>query len=502
MRLFPSLILMLATLVPGLAAAVRPPNILWIVSEDNSQNLGCYGDTHARTPHLDRLARDGVRFTNAFVPYPVCSPSRASFLTGLYPQQNGHVGLATGNYALYDAKTPNIITYLRPAGYKLGLIGKLHINPASAFSFDFRAIPDANFARKTPVGAYVAGAKKFWSESADHPWFLSVNVPDAHLPFVRQADGSPAKPFTSVEPLPWVGTDSPRLREVTADYYNSMARLDDWVGELLKALEESGEAENTLVIYFSDHGAQFPRGKYTVYEGGLLIPMIARWPGKIMPGLVRDELVSTLDLIPTALKQAGVVQPAELKGMDLSPLFTPGPVKSWRQYIFGLTTGAMPDHCFVQESVRDDRWKLIWSPPQPRPNQIATHEFGDGTRFPSLVTGFVEDEVANARPEAKAQFKVWKNPPPYELYDLKTDPHEWKNLADRPEHAAVKERLIQALQSMQTEISDPFSDPGMLKAYIDEQFANPSVLVRANAKFRWSYLDKFRAWREARMSGK
>src|SRR6056297_1187621 len=182
------------------------PNILWIVSEDNGPELGCYGDPYARTPRLDRLAAEGVRFENAFVPYSVCSPSRAAFLTGLHPHQNGQIGLATHKFAMYDENTPNVVTVLKPAGYSTGLIGKLHVNPESAFPFDFKEIPGANFNRKLDAEDYVAHARDFWKQAADadQPWFLSVNFPDAHLPFLREAHGLPEDPLTAedVQPLP------------------------------------------------------------------------------------------------------------------------------------------------------------------------------------------------------------------------------------------------------------------------------------------------------------
>lgn len=157
--------------------SIAAPNILLIVSEDNGPELGCYGDPYARTPHLDRLAADGVRFENAFVPYSVCSPSRACFLTGLHPHQNGQIGLATHKFAMYREDTPNLVTLLKPAGYHTGLIGKLHVNPESAFPFDYRAISSSNFQRQSSVAEYAASAAEFFAQAiaADKPWFLSVN---------------------------------------------------------------------------------------------------------------------------------------------------------------------------------------------------------------------------------------------------------------------------------------------------------------------------------------
>ena len=264
-----------------LPAAAEKPNILLIVSEDNGPEIGCYGDPYVQTPVLDRLAKEGVRFENAFVPYSVCSPSRACFLTGLYPHQNGQIGLATHKFAMYR-DWPNLFTVLKAAGYRTGLIGKLHVNPESAFPVDFRAIRSANFGKRD-MSSYAKAAGEFFSENTKKPFFLSINYPDAHYPLHRQHYGLPEKPLNGevVKPLPWVGADSPRLREFTANYYNCMRRLDDGVGLLLKELEKAGKAENTLTIYIGDHGAQFSRGKCSVYEAGLRIPFIVHWKGKI-----------------------------------------------------------------------------------------------------------------------------------------------------------------------------------------------------------------------------
>ncbi len=198
-----------------------PPNILLIVSEDNGQNLGCYGDPNAVTPNLDALAAQGVRFTNAYTTQSVCSPGRASILTGLYPHQNGQFGLATHKYAMYEA-FPNIPSLLNPAGYRTGIIGKLHVNPEWAFPFDFwwNDRDYISFQHRDMVKATEMAAS--FISGDDSPFFLMVNYPDAHLPFLRQECGLPEKPFTAddVTPLPAGGIDTPRIREHTADYYN------------------------------------------------------------------------------------------------------------------------------------------------------------------------------------------------------------------------------------------------------------------------------------------
>ena len=481
------------------AAAADRPNILLIVSEDNGPELGCYGDPYARTPNLDRLASEGVRFENAFVPYSVCSPSRACFLTGLHSHENGQIGLATHKFALYHEATPNIVTLLKPAGYRTGLIGKLHVNPESAFPFDFRAIRGANFNRKNKAEEYVSAARKFWEASEGKPWFLSVNYPDAHLPFIRKTGGRPAKPQTGkdVKMLPWVGADSDRLREVMADYYNFMARLDDWVGMLLEALHESGADENTLVIYIGDHGAQFPRGKGSVYEGGLRVPFIVRWPGQAKPGVVRKELVSTLDILPTALKAASVAYSGPLSGRRLQPLLAVARPDDWRQYIFAMTTGSFPRNCYIQKSIRDARFKLI-SNPRPGTENFIAGSYLDHKHQHFVISGVRPDERATVSAEAEAAFRIWERPPRYELYDLQSDPHEWSNLADDPKRAATKKRLIAALEKFQRETRDPFLDPANVESFVAEQLDYRDLRYRKQKEFEWDYLSRFRQWREGR----
>lgn len=490
-------VLVLIVLTMAASAKAEQPNVLLIVSEDNGPELGCYGDQFARTPYLDALAAEGLRFENAFVPYSVCSPSRAAFLTGLYPQQNGQIGLATHKFAMYDKETPNIVTLLKSAGYYTGLIGKLHVNPESAFPFDFRAISHANFNRKVTVEEYAQAAARFFQDRQGKPFFLSVNYPDAHLPFIKQTDGRPPKPLEAndVKPLPWAGVDSPRIREQVANYYNCLARLDEGVSLLLEELDKANATKNTLVIYIGDHGAQFPRGKGTVYEGGLRVPLIIRWPGRVPAGIVRQELVSTIDLLPTVLSAAGVSPSSSLPGRPLQPLFSKEATPEWRRYNFGFTTGSFPRACFVQHSIRDERFKLI-SNPRPGTDNLDAQTYLDPNHQHFVVSGATPEEQANAPGYVQEAFRRWSHPPRYELYDLKRDPHEWKNLAEDPEFAEEKARLVAALKAWQTQIRDPFLVPEHVEAYVKEQLANRDLGYRKQKDFRWSYLANFKAWRD------
>lgn len=470
-----------------------PPNILLIVSEDNGPELGCYGDPYARTPNLDRLAAEGVRFTRAYVPQAGCSQSRASFLTGLYPHQHGQIGLATWGFRLYREDTPNLPRSLKAAGYRTGIIGKLHINPESAFPFDFHEITGANFNRKQ-LGDYAKHAASFISASYT-PFFLSINYPDAHDPWLRQVEGLPKSPQTGAEvkAMPYMGIDPPAMREMVADYYNSLARLDSMVGDLLATLEKSGKADNTLVIYIGDHGADMLRGKRTCYEGGLRIPLIIRWPGKAKPQ-VRDELVSTIDLMPTVLAACGAAPVANLPGLALQPLFNTAPAE-WRTHLFAeYHTHAAASNYHPQRSVRTDRFKLIENllPDTLNPDYADTLRKLEGDAKGRGETAFKDSlpqAIAAASTEVRAAYAVMEKPPRYELYDLQNDPHEFHNLAADPARAATLTELQTQLTAWREQTTDPLLDPQNLARLTAEVTA---IKSKADGKQRpWGYPDYF-----------
>lgn len=469
MRLALTLLVVCMALLHGCASrtAADPPNILLIVSEDNGPELGSYGDPYVRTPQLDALARDGVRFSRAYVAQAGCSQSRAAFLTGLYPHQNGQIGLATWRFRLFREDTPNLVTELQRAGYRTGIIGKLHVNPASAFPFDFARIPGANFQRKD-LKAYAANAREFIAES-DRPFFLSVNYPDAHRPFLNDADGLPQAPLTGsdVKPLAYMGIDFPALRTETAGYYNSLSRLDSLIGDLLEVLQHSGKANRTLIVYLGDHGADLFRGKRTSYEGGVRIPLIIQWAGGQEPGQVRDELVSTIDLMPTLLAAAGAEAPTGLRGRSLLPLIA-GESVDWRKRLFTEFHLHSNHNYYPQRTVRDERYKLIQNlmPDQVNPG----YDFTAGRFYSEDELGKALDEAPERVREAYARMR---KPPEFELYDLERDPYELENLAPDPDHQSVLTELKEALLEWRSETADPFLDKEnvtRLKAEIDATF--------------------------------
>jgi len=449
---------LLATLATGVPGHAERPNILLIVSEDNGPELGCYGDPFVKTPVLDKLAAEGVRFHNAYVPQAGCSQSRAAFFTGLYPHQNGQIGLATWKFRMYREDTPNLVRSLKAAGYRTGIIGKLHVNPKSAFPFDFKKNSKSNFSRQN-LSSYAEHAEEFFT-AGDEPFFLSVNYPDPHRPFIKQIEGLPENPLTGsdVKPLTYFGLDTPQLRSDTADYYNCMCRLDSMIGDLLDVLARTGKSKNTLVVYIGDHGADLLRGKRTSYEGGVRIPMIVRWPGEVKSKVVRHELVSTIDLMPTILEVADCKPVANLPGRSLSPLLHGDSTTKteWRKQIFTEYHLHSAHNFYPQRTVRNARYKLI--------HNLLPRQINPGYKFTfrKFYQGLAE-KIDEAPEQIRAAYHRMKSPPEFELYDLQEDPYEFQNLADDKGYAEILAQLQKQLASWRKNTNDPLLNADNLK---------------------------------------
>ena len=466
------------------------PNILLIVSEDNGPDLGCYGVDDVHTPHLDQLAGEGIMFRNAFVTYSVCSPSRGTIYTGLYPHQNGQIGLATHNYSMY----PDIITlpvYLKEAGYRTGCIGKIHVNPESAVPWDFRPgglLNGANFGKKKmPLYAEKAGE---FINASDSLFFLMVNYPDAHYPLQETVEGLPTTLVAGEDldgALPFVGANSERLRLFTANYYNCMNRLDESVGMLLDVLEKSGKEENTLIIYLGDHGAQFSRGKCSNYEGALKVPFMIKWPGVVSENRKTDELISTIDLLPTLLNAAGMDIPENLPGLSLEAFYQDINPSKWRENIYADGAGSAAKFCYPRRSIRNNRYKLIHNLIQDRDNP---HFLSYANHINVHFSGGTEIEEIEASPEnIREAYSVWKNPPEFELYDLENDPNEFKNLSNNPDFSEILKDLQTQLVDWQKSTNDPFLHQDILKRYVQENDAN---VGKAGRKVEWEYHSYFK----------
>lgn len=517
----------LLLIVSGLACfsrvAAESPNILFIVSEDNGPELGCYGDPYASTPTLDQMAKEGVLFNRAFVPYSVCSPSRACFYTGMHVAQNGHEGLQTHKFSMYESY-PTFFKLLQESGYRTGLIGKLHINPGGSVSsyIDYRAITGSNFGQSARnMSTYATKANDFFTgnySGADtsKPFVLTINYPDAHLPMHHLAptsntadvDTLPKDPMSweDVDTIPWVGVTSQRLRDQTAGYYNCLRRLDDGIKMLLDHLDAAEAAGtisgDTLIIYLGDHGAQFSRGKTSVYEAGLRVPLIVKWAGNTadLPGEFNHDnhLVSSIDIMPTILQAAGVSIPGQCSGFALQPLLN-NESPPWRQYIFGHGSGSYPGANYVQLSARNARYKLIYNPfketsmdasLQNLHNRSAQAYLGGSGHFEAGCRQAEIDDASTPQ-HVKDAYALYLNPPLYELYDLQVDPDEWINLADDPAYSTHKQELIDALEAWQKDpaIADPWVNLANVENFGLMQEAAIGTNYRSDGSFAWDYLD-------------
>jgi len=480
----------LCAAVVSLQAAERP-NILLIVSEDNGQELSCYGDKNVKTPHLDSIARDGMLFENAYVSQSVCSPSRGTIFTGLYPHQNGQIGLATHKYAMFN-KWPTTYAMMQKAGYFTGLLGKTHVNPASIVEdfVNYRKITKGNFAKKH-LAKYASHSAEFFKKAGDKPFFLTVNYPDAHHPLQNQVGGRPAKPLKPDEVglIPFIGTQNKRMQAIAAAYYNCMLRLDGCVGELLAELKKSGKFENTIIIYIGDHGAQLPRGKIFATEAGMKIPYIVSWPGKVQAGVKSNKLVSTIDLMPTFCSLAGVEPPKGLPGRSLIPLIT-GKSEEWRKYLAYERNCDAINLYYPQRAFRDERYKIIWSPLAAKGRaDTGAHDNIKQPKWWKRGCSYSAQEVEELPADIKQAYETWLNPPEYQLYDLKNDEWEFKNLAGKPEFATVEKRLKAELEKWMKETNDWAADPIKLKQLTDEHDQLTKAKKGKYPKDGWKYLE-------------
>ncbi len=441
-----------ATAIAG-AQETTAPDILLITLDDLGIQVGTYGHPYVRTPNIDKLADQGIQFENAWVTQPGCSPSRGSIMTGLYPHQNGLVGLAHLGYKM-DKPYPTIPALLKQAGYHTGVVGKVHVAPGPPFDYDVQ--PGKKLQAKNPA-AYAEHVKKFLKQTGDNPYFLNVSFVDPHRPFVRQVNGLPEKPLTAseIKPLPFLGdVNTTAVREDVAGYYNNIMRADAGIGMVLDVLRKAGRLDNTLIILIGDHGAPFTRGKTSGYNSGYQIPFLVKWPGVSKAGTHSKALVSTIDILPTFLDAAGLPERPELPGLSLRKVVK-NPEHPHRDYMFGEHTAHIPYDFFPRRTVRSQRYQLIHNLLSPRPNPE------DGSYECAAWDAVMKHDQGSS--QAKALFQRFAHPPEYELYDLQNDPHSFVNLADDPEHAETLEQLKQQIAQWQKRTGDRVHEPGVLQ---------------------------------------
>lgn len=449
-----ALVLLLVFGTLTLIAADSRPNIVWIVGEDMGPELGCYGDAQAITPNMDRLAREGVRFTHCFTHAPVCAPSRSGLITGQYPTTIGTHHMRSK----LISPPPTFTSLLRKAGYFVSWPGKTDFNfdvPADAFD------STADWSGEV-TGPPKAGKKKqsqAISLKAHQPSFAYVNFVDSHESSIRMMDKferftANLNPNEKHDPpkmsVPPYHPDTPEVRRDLANYYDLVTAVDHKVGIVLNFLEAQGLASNTVVFLTGDHGRGLSRSKRWVYDSGTHVPLIVRWPGKIKPGSVRDDLVCFIDFAPTVMALANT----EVGTRSPDSAKMPGRV------FLGTKPEKEPEYVFAARDRMDETYDRIRSVRSRQFQYIRNFE----PQLPYSQRIAYMDEMPtmqvwrrlNAEGKLNDAQKLFFAPtkPKEELYDCDADPHEIHNLAESPKHQDVLKEMRAALDKWMTDTGD------------------------------------------------
>ena len=448
--------LSVALLSPAAAAAgqaaqpaVRSsrPNILWISNEDMSPHLGAYGDPLARTPALDRLARESIRYTNAFTTAPVCAPSRAAIITGMHQNAIGTQHMRTTEDTVQDLPGPYLAV---PPFYVKAFPEYLR---ATGYFTSNRAKTDYQFGDPFTIWDDL-GAGAHWRNRSDpnQPFFSVFNLVVTHesqiFPTSPARKGKPLVTDPAAIVVPPYYPDTPLVRQELARMYDNIADMDGQVAELLQQLAADGLTENTIVFYWSDHGDGVPRAKRSLYDSGLRVPLMIRWPKTLAPpwsaGAVSDQMVSFIDLAPTVLALAGVEVPLHLQG----------------RVLVGSKAAPAPEFVFAARDRMDIEYDMMRSARDAR--YLYIRNAAPGLPYAGLIPYRNQSAIMQEwlRLQAAGQLSgppaLWMRTtrPAEELYDTTTDPHQIRDLAAEPAHRVTLERLRQAVTDWMTRIGD------------------------------------------------
>ena len=480
-------------------------NVVVFIADDHGPDAGAYGNPVIRTPNLDALAAEGMLFTHAFATTASCSASRSVILTGLHNHRNGQFGHGHDfhHFQAFDT-IRSLPVLLAEAGYRTASAGKYHVAPEEVFHFQEYIEGHAR-----DVISMVDHARPFLEAEDDRPFFLYVATSDPHrggdrVPTNRASAGAPPAgeapagddppasdgehPTLTPDPFgnrpqgyPGIGPatydpddvlvpdwlpDTPVTRAEIAEYYQSVSRVDQGFGYLMRLLEELDLYETTLIVYLSDHGMAMPGAKTTVYEPGLRSPLIVRHPDSPEQGAVTDAMVSWVDITPTILDFAGVAEPSYRQQVQSEGIRKHLPETHGlhgRSFLHVLEGGKPEGFDRVEAShtfheiqmyypmrvVRDRDYKLIWNIAHPLPFPFATDLWASSTW----------QQVHRRGPEASFGVRsvdAYLHRPEFELYDVRNDPWESKNLANRPEYAEVLERYREMMWEFQVRTADPW----------------------------------------------
>ncbi len=459
------------------------PNIIVIVSDDHGTNdAGCYGNTAIKTPNIDYLASEGMKFTNAYCTSASCSASRSVILTGLYNHANGHYGHKHHfhHFSAFDHIKSLPVLLDDIAGYETARIGKYHVGPEKVFHFE--TVLNADL--RNPV-AMADSCLDFISANKENPFFLYYCTGDPHRgggkvednPYNPDRFGNKDEGYSGVEKITFSPDDvivpdylpnTPECRAELAQYYQSVARLDQGIGRLFKHLKAHGVWDNSIVIYISDNGIAFPGAKTNVYEPGIKLPCIIKNVNSKNKGTTNNAKINWADLAPTLLDYAGGLSESrdilrkrweenknrwdntynkDFHGHSFKEVLENNTSEGW-DTVYASHTFHEITMYYPMRTIVTDKYKLIWNIAHELPYPHASDLWESSTWQSALNS---KDKMYAFKP-----VDYYSNRPEFELFDLKNDPQESKNLAGKSEYEETLAELKDDLRAFQKRTNDPW----------------------------------------------
>ena len=433
-----------------LAGTPSRPNVLIIMADDCTYNdLSLYGGVNAKTPNIERLALGGLVFNQAYLCEAMCQPCRSELFTGKYPVANG----SAYNHSSSRDGIRSLPHYLQPHGYRVGISGKIHVRPTSVYPFEMVDGFEKSCVKNPTKTHSLSGIQEFISRDSEDPFCLVVALVEPHVPWVMgDATAYPPKKITLPENI----ADTPETRTCFSNYLAEITYMDGQVGEILGVLDESGKREDTLVLFTSEQGSQFPGNKWTNWNTGVHTALVASWPGTIEPGRT-DALVQYADIVPTILalnSESDSAIQEKCDGISFLPSLLEG-APSQRKYVYGLHNNYPEGPPYPIRSISDGTYHLVLNL-LPRNSYVEKHLMGMAAREQierKYWSTWMRDCWQNER--TYRLINRFTTRPPVALYESAVDPYEMKNLAGQPEHEETMKNLQSALQAWMESQGDP-----------------------------------------------
>jgi N-sulfoglucosamine sulfohydrolase len=481
------------SLTPSISADQSRPNILIVTVDDmNCDSVGAFGCMLAgTTPNIDKLAKQGLRYQYAHVQVGNCFPSRNVMFSGRYPHNTG----VEGFYEVKNPKHLHLVDLMKQGGYFVGIRGKAtHSTPYFPYAWDEDlTVIDGKKQDVKNAQSYYDSTKRGieLAKAAEKPFCLNVNISDPHKPFyamgkqgtVVEDANVPSHIFKPEEvPIPGFLFDHPDVRKELAHYYSSVRRADDCFAAIMKALSESGQEDNTVIMFLSDHGMPLPFAKTALWHHSTRTPWIVYWPGVTKPGTVdKTHMISAVDLLPTVVDIAGIKHPKGFDGNSFLPTIR-GESQPKREMVYKVYNENSGGNRSPMRSVQSKQFGYLFNP------------WSDGTRiFRTATTGTITyrtmQKLAVDDDKIAARLKLFQHGVPEEFYDYEHDPNALHNLLDDPKYADAINEHRAAMRKFMQQSNDPLlavfekrDDPAFVSAYVDQVQAEADARRKAKQK--------------------